>query len=170
MTRKLYKKSIEHDMAELGARPGKVKDKGLSVWLSHGFGTPADRRNQVRFLIWTFVWMVGYTLAAQAIKRDLGGFGLQAGTVRAYFVALLPNVLAVGAFQAYVRFVRMADELTRLVQLQGMAVAFGATILLLFNWELLEKAGAPALDPSDAVLVPMLAWVVGMLISARRYQ
>jgi hypothetical protein len=79
-------------------------------------------------------------------------------------------VLALGAFHAYVRFLRMADELTRLVQLQGMAVAFGATILFLFNWELLERVGAPALDPSDAVLVPMLAWVVGMLVAARRYR
>lgn len=157
-------------MVELDARQGHREEKGWLGWLGHGFGTPADRRNQIRFLVWMFVWMAGYTLAAQALKHDLGGLGLQAGTVRAHVVALLPNVLAVGAFHAYVRFLRMADELTRLVQLQGMAVAFGATVLFLFNWELLEKAGAPALDPSDAVLVPMLAWVVGMLIAARRYQ
>jgi hypothetical protein len=145
---------------------------GLVCLIGHGFGTAADRRNQIRFIIWTFVWMLGYTLAAQAIKHDWGGLGLQSGAWlwRRTIMALLPNVLAVGAVGAYVRFLRMADELTRLVQLQGMAVGFAASVLLLLNWDLLETAGAPAMDPSDALLVPVFAWVVGQIVSALRYR
>jgi hypothetical protein len=51
-----------------------------------------------------------------------------------------------------------------------MAVGFGAGLLLLMHWELFEFVGAPAMDPSDAVMVPMAAWISSPLYLAWRYR
>ena len=140
------------------------------VWLCNGIGTAADRRNQLRFLAWMFAWMLSFTAAAQTLKGNLSGLGLEVEGSAAWVVAVLPNVLAAGTVLAYLRFLRMADELTRLVQLQGLAVGWGATVVFLLNWELLEAAGAPSLDPSDALLVPIFAWAFGQLYFSWRYR
>ncbi len=141
-----------------------------SEWLASCVGTAADRRNQVRFVAWSFAWMLGFTAAAQTLKGNLSGLGLEVDGWAAWVVAVLPNVLAVGTVLAYVRFLRMADELTRLVQLQGLAVGWGATVVFLLNWELLEAAGAPSLDAGDALMVPIFGWAFGQLYFGRRYR
>ena len=140
------------------------------AWLCYGIGTAADRRNQVLFLAWTFAWMLGFTAAAQTLKGNLSGLGLEVEGTAAWVVAVLPNLLAVGAVLAYVRFLRMADELTRLVNLQGLAVGWGATVVFLFNWELLEAAGAPPLDAGDALMVAVFAWAFSQLYFGWRYR
>ena len=137
------------------------------AWLRFGIGTAADRRNQVQFLAWSFAWMLGFTAAAQTLQGNLSGLGLEVEGAAAWVVAILPNVLAAGTVFAYVRFLRMADELTRLVQLQGLALGGGATVVFLLNWELLEAAGAPSLDAGDALLVPVFAWAFGQLYGYR---
>lgn len=133
-------------------------------------GTGADRRNNLRILAWTFAWAVGYTVAAQALKRNLGGFDLEVGTWRAWGVAMAPNLLAVGVVLAYFRFLRMADELVRLIQLQALALGFGVTFFFLLAWELFEVAGAPTLDPSDAAMVPAFTWMIGSVYFGWRYR
>ena len=83
-------------------------------------------------------------------------------------VAKAVDVIEVGEINAVLcRFLRMADELTRLVQLQGLALGWGATVVFLLNWELLEAAGAPSLDAGDALLVPVFAWAFGQLYGYR---
>ena len=114
--------------------------------------------------------MVVYTVAAQALRRNLGGFDLEAGLWRSWMVAAAPNAVAVGVLFAYLRFLRMTDELVRLVQLQALAVGFGVTFFFLMAWELFETVGAPGLDPSEAVLVPIAAWMLGSLYFNRKYR
>jgi hypothetical protein len=181
---------MEINMTEDRANPsgrsgGEVRQTGAArssstwAWLCSGISTPADRRNQLTFLALLFAWMVAYTVAALALKGRLGfdlGLGGDGGDLPAravitgWVVALLPNVLLMGAVVAYLRFLRMADELTRLVQMQGLAVGWGVTVVFLLNWELFEVVGAPALDPSDALLVPIFAWVLGQAYAAWRYR
>ncbi len=147
-----------------------TRQANLSAWLASCVGTAADRRNQARFVAWSFAWMLGFTAAAQTLKGNLSGLGLEVEGTKAWVVAVLPNVLAVGTVLAYVRFLRMADELTRLVQLQGLAVGWGATVVFLLNWELIEAAGAPSLDAGDALMVPIFAWAFGQLYFGWRYR
>ena len=139
------------------------------AWLSNGLGTAADRRNQALFIAWSFAWVLSFTAAAQTLQGNLSRLGLEVEGLAAYVVAIVPNVLAVGALLAYLRFLRMADELTRLVQLQGLAVGFGVLFFLSMGWELIEAAGAAPLD--DALLaVPCLAVAFGQFYFGWKYR
>ncbi len=137
--------------------------------LRNGFGTAADRRNQVRFLLWMLAWMVAFTIAAQTLRGNLTGLGLEVSGRAAWVVAILPNVLAVGVFLSYLRYLRMADELTRHIQILGLAVGFGVWFFLSMSWKLLVFAGGKPLSSDWALLIPIIAMAFGQLYFSRRY-
>ena len=85
-------------------------------------------------------------------------------------LSVVPGVLAVVLLFSYLRFLRMTDELTRLIHLQALAVGFIAVVFLLLHWELFEAAGAPAMDPSDAAMVPIFAFCFGLVAIGWRYR
>ena len=114
--------------------------------------------------------MVAFTAALQTLKGNLRVLGLEVGGSAAWVLAVLPNVLAAGALLAYLRFLRMADELTRLIQLQALAVGFGAWLFYYMAWELLEGAGAPPLGNDAPIVVPAFAMAFGQLYFAWRYR
>ncbi len=64
----------------------------------------------------------------------------------------------------------MADELLRKIQLEGLALGFGAGVIFAMSYQLLERAGAPQLQVSDTVVVMMVGWAVGQLLGLRRYR
>ena len=128
-------------------------------------GTELDRKNQYRFLAWMFTWAISFVAASWALKAD---YGLAAPVI--WLVALVPNIFGIGAVMAYMRFLRMADELLRRIQLEGLAIGFGAGAVFAMGYQLLERAGAPQLQVNDMLVVMMFAWAVGQLISMRRYQ
>jgi hypothetical protein len=125
------------------------------AWLANGVGTPSDRRNQIRLTVWSIGW-VGAILAVSAILRgDLGGFGLPAEGRFVWVLAALPNLVGAGVVLAYLRFLRMTDELVRLVQLQAMSLGFSVWFFVFVAWETFEEAGAPPLAHDAAILVPV---------------
>ncbi len=142
---------------------------GSWAWLASGFGTPADRHNQVRMTVWALVWMMSFLAADQILKGNLG-FGLAVEGPSVWLVAMFPNVLAIGVLLSYLRFLRMADELTRLVQIQGLAVGFGTWFFFFLGWQLLEDAGAGPLGDEVPILVPVFAMMAGQLYFAWRYR
>ena len=128
-------------------------------------GTEADRRNQYRFLAWLLAWAVSFLAATWALRSDLGLEGPAAWTI-----AIGPDVLGICALLAYLHFLRMADELLRKIQLEGLALGFGAGVIFAMSYQLLERAGAPQLRVSDTVVVMMVGWAVGQLLGLRRYR
>ncbi len=127
-------------------------------------GTAADRRNQYWFLGWMFAWAVSFVAATWALV------GLEPDGAAAWLVAAGPNVFSVAALLAYLRFLRMADELLRQIQLEGLALGFGAGVLFAVGYQLLVLAGAPQAQLSDLAGVMMVAWAVGQLLATRRYR
>jgi hypothetical protein len=160
---------VEFEMSD-SARSDGTREKHTRAWLAACWGTAADRRNQIRFMVWTFAWAVVFLFSTALLRGRLAAFGLQVGGTAAWLVASVPIVVAVGALRAYLRFLRMADELTRLIQLQGLAVGFGVGVIFLLGWELFEAAGARSLDAGDAVAVLVLAWVLGQLYGTWRFR
>jgi hypothetical protein len=142
--------------------------KSLWASLQAACGTPKDRVNNRNFLIWSLVWAVGLTVSSQTLKGRI--FDVPADSGWLWIPAIVPVLLFLGLMRAFLGVVRGADELQRLIQLQALAVGFGAGILLLMHWELFEFVGAPAIDPSDAVMVPIFAWVISQLYFALRYR
>lgn len=143
--------------------------EGSWGWLANCLGTPADRRNQRVFLVWTVLWMLGLTAAAQTLKGNLSGLGVEVQGPMVWVVAVLPNVLALGVLLSYLRLLRMADELTRLIQVQGLAVGFGAWFFYIMAWQGFEAAGATPPNDWD-LLVGVLGMAVGQVYAAWRYR
>ena len=130
-----------------------------------GSGTAADRRNQYWFVAWTFAWALTFVVASWVLKNHREAVG-----VGGWALALLPNIFAIGAMLAYLKFLRNADELLRRIQLEGLAIGFGTGIIFAIGYQLLERAGAPALAVDDFMLVLCGGWVAGQLTATWRYR
>ena len=128
-------------------------------------GTAADRRNQYRLIVWCLVWAGGFVAAAWALRPDVA-----LDSRAAWVVALVPIALSVPALLAYLRFLRMTDELLRKIQLEGLALGFGAGAILGLGYPLLERIGAPTLTSGAIVVVMMFAWALGQLLGVLRYR
>ena len=128
-------------------------------------GTAADRRNQYRFVAWLAGWAVSFVAATWLLETydELGR-----GT--AWSIAVVPNLFAIAALFAYLRFLREADELVRRIQLEGLAFGFGAGVIFAMAYFTLERLGVPQLTGDRVVFVMMMAWVVGQLAATWRFR
>ena len=86
-----------------------------------------------------------------------------------YTAALANAALGVAAVWSYFRLLRRADELERKIQVESLALGFGAGAVGMMAYRLLERAGAPPLDVNDALLVMLLAYAIGVVLARRRY-
>lgn len=130
-----------------------------------GSMTPTDRRNSRRFTIWLLSWAVCVAAATISLAAEGGP-----GGPLAWVVAIVPDLVGVGALLAYVRFLRQADELLQKIQLEGLAFGFGVGVVVAMGYRLLERAGAPRLDIDDPVVLMMFAWALGQFLARRRYR
>jgi hypothetical protein len=115
-------------------------------------------------MAWSMVWAVTFIAATWFSQAA----GLGSGT--RWLIAAVPASLSVAVLLAYLRFLRQADELVRRVQLEGLAVGFGAGMLLAVGYPLFAAAGAPPLDVRAAAAAMLLAWSVGQFTASARYR
>lgn len=127
-------------------------------------GSRNDRRNSLRYVSWMLAWGLTFLLATWALKTNV-----VAGSLK-WAVAIVPDLFALAALFAYLRFLREADELTQKIQLDGLALGFGVGVIFAVSYQLLERAGAPQLTVSDTAAVMMVAWAIGQLIAQFRYR
>jgi hypothetical protein len=85
-------------------------------------------------------------------------------------IALLPIVPAGFALVAYLRFLGRMDELGRRIQLEALAIGFGAAGMLTFAYGFLENAGFPQLSYIWVFPLMIALWGIGGAIATRRYQ
>lgn len=151
-----------------------VADRGSSdnrpnPWWAWGCAAelgPRDRVNYKRFNGLILGWAVITVATALCLKTWGDALG-----PAAYAVALVPTAVFLLGVRAYVRFLREADELTRKIHLEAMAVGFGVGLVFMFGYPLLERAGAPPLDlQTDVVLPTVIGYVIGILRAQRRYR
>lgn len=143
--------------------PGRQPGQRGSWWaaIKSCSGTAADRRNQYWFVAWTFAWALSFVGAMWILKNATPD------GVMLWLVAIVPNLFAIGAVLAYFNFLRNADELLRKIQIDGLAFGFGAALIFVMGYSLLEQAGAPR---ADTFMVMIVAWMIGQLIGAWRYR
>lgn len=126
--------------------------------------TERDRRNARLANTWTLVWMVAFAATLFALKYEV----LPAGVLTWLAVAVTTGLGAV-ALGYFVRFVREADELQRRIQLEALGIGFGAGFLATFTMALLERVWTFTFDAGDLFLVMVIAYLVGIVLGARRY-
>ncbi len=127
--------------------------------------TEKDQRNIRAIWIWSFVWGICFcavVIAFQSFPQLKGPF--------AWLLAMIPIVLSVLLVNALLRFLRDADEFMRKVQLEGIAIGYGAGSIFLVGYHTLEHVGAPALPMILAILPMVLGWVVGSFLVAYRHR
>jgi hypothetical protein len=115
-------------------------------------------------------WVVALTLwigsfLASTLAFELGALPASLG----YAAGIANAVLGVVAVWAYFRLLRGVDELERKIQVEALALGFGAGAVAMMAYRLAERAGAPALDINDALLAMLIAYAVGVVVGRRHY-
>ena len=140
-------------------------DDAMASWC--GDLTATDRKNLWRFQAWGVVWAVAFAATGLLLKhwpQLVSGLPLRVALIA------LTTALGVAMVLAFMRFLRDADELVRKIHLEALAVSFGATVVFVTTWRLVERAGGPHADVDDSLLVMMGVWVIAQIFAARRYR
>ncbi len=124
-----------------------------------------DRVNSRKVTRWLALWAVLFLAGTAALRH-----GLVEAPALCWLLALLPYIPATLALQAFLRYLREADELQRAIQLQALAFAFGCSFLLIGGYPLLERVGAPTLGADGLVVLLAILYAGGRWGIARRYQ
>lgn len=119
------------------------------------------KRAQAVLLLWVAV------LATTAVI--LRQWGPEPGLL-VYAVTAIPGLVMVAGFLLYGDFLRKADELTRKIQTEGMAVGFAVGLVFNLSYSLLEKFGAPELSKTDTVILMVVAAVIVIQWQQRKYR
>lgn len=86
------------------------------------------------------------------------------------YVALLPMIPGVFLASGAIWAIFSLDELKRKILLEGMAISFMATLILVNNFGMLGVAGMEQLNGTIIGLVMAVLWVVGKGLAMKRYQ
>ncbi len=128
-------------------------------------GTQKDKLNVNRFVACSLVWAVTYVVAHRVLKADL-----ELATPLVWLLVAVPILTAFAAVFSYLHFLRNVDELLRKIQLQGLALGFGAGVVFVTGYQLLESAGAAQMQADHLIMVMMFSWVAGQLYGMLRYR
>lgn len=128
--------------------------------------TARRRRRDALLIAGSFLgWALLFDGAMFALRSDR----LPGGAI-SWIVAALPSLAAVGILVVYTRYLKRADELERLIQLQALGWGFGGGFFGICGYLLFEQVGAPQLEASlFASLMPVL-FGIGILFGYLRYR
>jgi hypothetical protein len=86
------------------------------------------------------------------------------------FIALLPMIPGLFIAMGVVRAILKLDELQRKILLEGIAVSFACTFILVMSFGLLGQAGIPQPNGIYIALFMSALWLAGKLWATRRYE
>jgi len=126
--------------------------------------TARDQRNARVTNWWLLAWMVCFVGTAFAIRDGV----LPAGPL-AWAAIAICTLLGLVVVRYYMRFVREADELLRKIQLEALAIGFGAAFIGNFTMSLVERLRGESFDMGDLFLLMVFSYMVGIIAGMRRY-
>jgi hypothetical protein len=145
-------------------KPSESHDAPRGIgWACSGLLTPRDAANLRRFSAWNISLALTFAGSVLLLAQDMVNPRL------GYLLAAVTLGLGIAAVRAYIRFLRGADELLRKIHLEAIAVAFGAGVVSILTWELLELAGAPKLQLSLFAAAMLIFWGIGQAVGIRHY-
>ena len=126
--------------------------------------TERDRRNARHANYWLFGWMASFVGAIFAMK-----YGVLPEGVATWAVIAASTAIGLVAIRAFVRFIRDADELLRKIQLEALALGFGAGFVANFTLALVERVREQPFEIGDVFLIMVVFYVIGVITGTRRY-
>ncbi len=127
------------------------------------FQTVEDRRRERRYVVWMLAATLAYVAASGAPRW------WPEAAVPTWFGLGLALALGFQTLRSYLQYLRGADELLRRLQLEALAIGFGAGIVFSIFYPLFEPFGAPHAGARSTAVVMMVVWSVGSLLGPRRY-
>jgi hypothetical protein len=109
--------------------------------------------------------MVVYTTAIVLLRVGR----LSPGPV-AWTLVVIMTMLASLTIRAFVIFLRRADELLRRIQLEALALGFGAGWMFMLCYRVFERLGAPQLDIAHPIVIMAFTFAFGQYLGIRRYR
>ena len=126
--------------------------------------TPRDTRNQLRVILWSFVWALSFVAITLIVKKAWWPFGLTLAG------GLGTSLFGIATMLAYRRFLHETDELRRKIEVEALSLAFGVGVVGGMTYWLLAVMGAvPAMDFIYVFLMMIFAHPVGVFLGRRRY-
>ena len=92
------------------------------------------------------------------------------GAVWRFPVAITPMAAFIYMIVAYVRYLRSVDELQQRINLEALAIAFGATAAFTFCYGFLEHVGLPHINWWWVWPVMAASWILANRYAKRRYK
>ena len=135
------------------------------TWWTRCTGSDVDQRNQRRLVWATLIWALAFVGVSLLIKGEM----LSPGPM-AWALAAIPLLLGVGVIAVFARYLRQADELQRLIQLEALALGFGGGLFAFLSYRVFERLGAPQIALDDATMVMVVLYLLGIFIGWRRYR
>lgn len=123
-----------------------------------------DHRSQITIVFWSLVWVVTFLLASTSLKR-----GWITGTTATVGVTAAAALIQAGWLWSYVQFLRNSDELMRRIQIDAMAGALGAGMLVGFSQILLDQGGVADVTMTPVLMSMIGAYVVLVVVGQLRY-
>lgn len=126
------------------------------------------RREIVRTLLiqlgWTVAFLITLSLAIGIVFNmpELGGWRTA--------IILLPLLPALGILRFAVRQFRKGDEMQRHNQMEAVVWAFGASLVMMIGYTLLEVIGWPRLPMWVPLVVAQSVWVVATWTQLLRFR
>ena len=87
-----------------------------------------------------------------------------------YALALTPMLPGIWIAVGILRAIQKLDELERLILLEGMAVSFLATLILVISLGFLQMAGMPPISGVYIGLFMLVSWLAAKLALHRKYE
>ena len=87
-----------------------------------------------------------------------------------FVIALAPMVPGIWIAIGVVRAIQQLDEMERLILLEGIAVSFMGTLILVLSLGFLQMAGFPPVSGVYIGFFMMVIWLVAKLAIHRRYE
>ena len=122
-------------------------------------GTDSERRNPLIVAAGCILWALGYVITNEAMEHGAS-----------LWLILVPCVLAIGTFYAYLRFLRETDEYVRLMQYQGLALGFAIGTFCVATLEALRKAGHSYDFADESATVMLVSWALAQFIVIWRHR
>lgn len=149
-------------MTEAGEKP---RGNAVKRFLATCTGmTQRDIRNARTTNVWVLVWAVCFVGLSFAVRG-----GQLAPGLLAWAAVAACTLLGLVVVWYYMRFLREADELLRKIQLEALAIGFGAGFIGTFSLSLLEHLHGWVFDIGDILLLMVAFYVLGIISGMRRY-
>lgn len=121
-------------------------------------------RRELGYGKWCLLWGITFLLSDFLLEGEIIEEPL------AWLFPSLAVAVSLVVFYKYYQFLAGADELTRKIQVEGIAIGFGVGILLTMALESFADLGVPQLEANTIIVIMLFAWVGGQIWGHWKYR